>query len=297
MADNYLEQRMDDLRSGRLRNSMGGKGGAGSRSCPNGAGGGAAAHRSGVLSVAFPSRRVIVTGGANGIGLAISRAYLKAGCKVAVFDIDKEAGERMAREEGVRFYHLDLADAGAIEKAFSNLLQAWRDVDIIVNNAGVAQFSPLTEETTEHFDRVVAINMRPPFILARLWALHRRKYPLPIGSGGRMINISSTRHLQSEAATEAYSASKGGIASLTHSLMMSLSEFGITVNCISPGWIHTGPDGELTPEDHLQHPSRRVGKPDDIARLCIFLSLPGNDFINGADIAVDGGMTRKMIYV
>ena len=89
---------------------------------------------------------------------------------------------------------------------------------------------------------------------------------------------------------------KRGIASLTHSLMMSLSPYGITVNCISPGWIHTGDSEELSEIDHLQHPSRRAGTPQDIARLCIFLSLPDNDFINGADIPVDGGMTRKMIY-
>lgn len=111
-----------------------------------------------------------------------------------------------------------------------------------------------------------------------------------------MITISSTRHIQSEKGTEAYSASKGGVASLTHALMQSLSEFGITVNCISPGWIHTGNPEDLSQTDKLQHPSRRVGTPEDIARLCLFLSLPGNDFINGADIPVDGGMTRKMIY-
>lgn len=274
---------MEELQSGHL-----GQGGSARKS---------QGKRSGVMQVSFPSRRVLVTGGANGIGLAIMRAYLKAGCKVAVFDIDREAGETLARNEGVRFYHLDLTDAEAIEKAFSNLIMAWRDIDIIINDAGISQFSPLTEETLSHFDKVIATNMRPMFLLAKLWATHRKKFPLPIEFGGRMINISSTRHIQSETGTEAYSASKGAIASLTHSLMMSLSEFGITVNCISPGWIHTGNPDELTEADHLQHPSRRVGKPEDIARLCIFLSLPGNDFINGADICVDGGMTRKMIYI
>lgn len=283
MADNYLERKMEELQSGHL-----GQGGSARKS---------QGKRSGVMQVSFPSRRVLVTGGANGIGLAIVRAYLKAGCKVTVFDIDREAGETLARNEGVRFYHLDLTDAEAIEKAFANLIMAWRDIDIIINDAGISQFSPLTEETLSHFDKVIATNMRPMFLLAKLWATHRKKFPLPIEFGGRMINISSTRHIQSETGTEAYSASKGAIASLTHSLMMSLSEFGITVNCISPGWIHTGNPDELTEADHLQHPSRRVGKPEDIARLCIFLSLPGNDFINGADICVDGGMTRKMIYI
>ncbi|MDE6770602.1 MAG: SDR family oxidoreductase [Muribaculaceae bacterium] len=283
MADNYLEQKMEDMRSGKLRSSS-----------PTTA---ATLPRKGFLQVPFPPRRVLVTGGANGIGLAITRAYLNAGCKVAVFDIDKEQGQQLAQNEGIRFYHVDLCDANKVEESFLNLLHAWRDVDIIVNDAGISSFFPLTVGNLEGFDRIINTNMRPIYILARLWALHKKQYPIPSDYGGRMINISSSRHIQSEIGTEGYSASKGAITSLTHALMMSLSEFGITVNCISPGWIHTGTAEELTEADHLQHPSRRVGTPEDIARTCIFLSLPGNDFINGADIVVDGGMTRKMIYV
>lgn len=283
MADNYLEQRMEDLRSGKLSNS-------------NASRTSGTSFRKGMLQIPFPPRRVLVTGGANGIGLAITRAYLRVGCKVAVFDIDKVRGEEMAGKEGIRYYHVDLRDELSVEKAFLDLLKAWRDVDIIINDAGVSAFLPLTESDLDYFDTVMATNVRPIFILANLWAKHKKQFPIPSDYGGRMINISSTRHIQSETGTEAYSASKGAIASLSHSLMMSLSEYGITVNCISPGWIHTGNPEELKEEDHLQHPSRRVGKPEDIARTCVFLSLPGNDFINGADIVIDGGMTRKMIY-
>lgn len=283
MADNYLENKMDDLRSGRLSQQM--------------ATYKRQVQQNGYLHIPFPSRRVLVTGGANGIGLAIARAFLRANCKVAVFDSDKEAGEKLAYAEGVRFYHVDISDADKLEGAFLNLLKAWRDVDIIVNNAGISLFKPLTEGDISYFDKVIDTNARPIYILARLWAMHRKKYPTLSDYGGRMINISSTRHIQSETGTEGYSASKGAIVSLTHSLMMSMSEFGITVNTISPGWIHTGDPAQLTEADHQQHPSRRVGKPEDIARTCIFLALPDNNFINGADIVVDGGMTRKMIYV
>lgn len=101
----------------------------------------------------------------------------------------------------------------------------------------------------------------------------------------------------SEAGTEAYSASKGAIASLTHALMMSYSGTGVTVNAISPGWIETGDTTALSAADHVQHPSGRVGVPDDIARTCLWLALPDNDFVNGENIIIDGGMTRKMIYV
>lgn len=284
MADNYLEQRMEDMRSGRLGSSVAAQTARQSS-------------RKGFIQIPFPPRRVVVTGGVNGIGLAIARSFLQLGCKVAVFDIDAAAGEEMARKEGVRFYHVDLRDAEALERAFQDVLHAWRDVDIVVNNAGVGAFKPLADSSVEHFDMVMSTNIRPVFILANLWAKHKKRYPIPSDYGGRMINITSTRHIQSEEGTEGYSASKGAIASLTHALMMSLSEFGITVNCISPGWIHTGDDSELREEDHLQHPSRRVGKPEDIARACVFLSAPGNDFINGADLVIDGGMTRKMLYI
>ena len=101
----------------------------------------------------------------------------------------------------------------------------------------------------------------------------------------------------SEAGTEAYSASKGGIFSLTHALAVSLSKYHITVNSISPGWIENYHYDTLTEADHRQHPSLRVGKPDDIARMCLFLCNEKNDFINGENITIDGGMTRKMIYV
>ena len=118
------------------------------------------------------------------------------------------------------------------------------------------------------------------------------------GAGyGRIINIASTRGPQNEAHWEAYGASKGGLTALTASLCVSLSGSGITVNAISPGWIETGDYAALRPEDHAQHPSGRVGRPDDILRAALFLADPANDFVNGANLIVDGGMTRRMIYL
>lgn len=282
MADNYIERRMEDMRSGKLSSHH--------------ASSTMAKPRKGYLQIPFPSRRVLVTGGANGIGLAIARAFLKLGCTVAVFDCDAESGKLLASKEGIRFYPVDLTDVQCTEEAVDNLLRAWRDIDIVVSNAGISKFLPITESTPDDFQDILNVNLRPAFVIARKLAIHRKSLPYPNPYGGRVILISSTRHLQSESGTEAYSASKGGLASLSHALMMSLSEFGITVNCISPGWIDTH-NAQLTAEDKLQHPSRRVGTADDIARLCVFIAIPDNDFINGADIPVDGGMTHKMIYV
>jgi NAD(P)-dependent dehydrogenase (short-subunit alcohol dehydrogenase family) len=96
---------------------------------------------------------------------------------------------------------------------------------------------------------------------------------------------------------EAYAASKGGILSLTHALAISLGPDRIRVNAISPGWIETGDYALLSNEDHKQHPAGRVGKPEDIGKACFFLTAPGNDFITGANLVIDGGITRKMIYL
>ncbi|MNP17086.1 2-(S)-hydroxypropyl-CoM dehydrogenase [compost metagenome] len=114
--------------------------------------------------------------------------------------------------------------------------------------------------------------------------------------GGAIVNIASTRSIMSEPNTEAYSASKGAIVALSHALAITLGEEGIRVNCISPGWIETGEYGGLRDIDHQQHPAGRVGTPEDIARACLYLTHPNNDFVTGTHLVVDGGMTRKMIY-
>lgn len=243
-------------------------------------------------------KRVFITGGAKGIGATMAGMFSEAGARVAFCDTDRPEGNRLsaALPGENRFYETDVTDAAALTDTIRDVFSRWGDIDILINNVGIGLFSPLTESTVEQFDRVLATNLRPVFILSRLWAIHRnhedgkKRY-------GRIVNISSTRYLQSEAGTEGYAASKGGIVSLTHALAVSLSDYNITVNCIAPGWIETGDYTKLKREDHLQHPSGRVGRPDDIARTCLFLCREENDFINGQNITVDGGMTRKMIYV
>lgn len=110
------------------------------------------------------------------------------------------------------------------------------------------------------------------------------------------MNIASTRAQMSEPNSEAYAATKGGIVAITHALAASLGDDRIKVNCISPGWIETKEYDQLRSVDHEQHLSKRVGKPADIAKACFYLTDPENDFVTGANLVVDGGMTRKMIY-
>lgn len=281
MADNYLENKFEEYKQRK--------------------GVHAAPHRAmlkakpGEFMIKFPSRRVFVTGGASGIGRAIVEQFRKANCQVAFCDIDTKQGTYVAQATGAKFYPADVSDAEALDKCVSRIIEDWGDIDIIINNAGVFRYVPITETTVEDFDKTLDINLRPAFVTARRMAIHRKGMET-MPDYGRIINISSTRYLQSEPGTEAYSASKGGVSALTHVLAASLSEYNITVNAVAPGWICTEDYDKLTELDHKQHPSNRVGKPEDIAKMCFFLCEPGNDFINGQTMVVDGGMTKKMIY-
>ena len=240
-------------------------------------------------------RRVFVTGAGHGIGRAIVEAFAKAGDSVAFCDIDTARGEEVAMVTGARFFALDVCDGEALERAMQTLFAEWGDIDILINNVGISAFEPITSSSVEHFDKVINTNLRPAFITSRMLAIHRER----MGNRnpyGRIINLCSTRYLQSEAGTEAYAASKGGIWSLTHALAVSLAPYHITVNCIAPGWISVNEDEILRPEDHAFHLSGRVGTAADIAHTCLFLCDPKSDFITGQCLTVDGGVTKKMIY-
>lgn len=240
-------------------------------------------------------RRVFISGGARGIGKVLVETFCRNGDKVAFCDILSKEGEETAAATGARFYQIDISRSDDLSKCFTSLLALWGDIDIIINNAGIALFQPIVDCTVETFDKIIATNLRPIFITAQLWARHRQSNQT-FTQFGRIINICSTRYLMSEPGCEGYAASKGGIYSLTHALALSLAPYHITVNAISPGWVETNDYKSLREIDHTQHPSNRVGKPEDIARMALFLSNEANDFINGENIVIDGGMTRKMVY-
>lgn len=282
MADNYLEKKMEEYRNGNNRRST-------IRRTPSGA-------KPGTINVKFPSRRVFVTGGAKGIGRSIVEAFRQADCRVAFCDIDTKAGAATAQATGSQFHPIDVTNADALDACVQRIIDAWGDIDVIVNNVGIRDFCPLVNTEIAYFDHVIATNLRSVFVTARRLAIYRQAQEEP-NTYGRIINICSTRYKQSEAGTEAYAASKGGIDALTHALMASLAPLHITVNAVTPGWIENYNYDTLTETDHLQHPSQRVGRPEDIARVCMFLAHQDNDFINGENIVVDGGMTRKMIYI
>jgi NAD(P)-dependent dehydrogenase (short-subunit alcohol dehydrogenase family) len=238
---------------------------------------------------------VLVTGAANGIGKEIATQYALKGATVVLTDIEEEAGKEVEanlREKGyeVLFIGADLSKEEDCLHVIEVIRHRWHNLNILINNAGVSTFTPLFEMETTEWDRIINTNLRSVFILSREGAKIMNE------TGGAIINIASTRATQSEPNSEAYAASKGGILALTHALSASLAKKGIRVNSISPGWIQTDNYSALREVDHTQHFSGRVGKPIDIAKACLFLSDPDNDFINGENIVIDGGMTRKMIY-
>ena len=237
---------------------------------------------------------VVVTGAANGIGREIAKHYGELGANVILVDQDRKGGEEAAatlKDKGVNalFLEGDVGEEATALHVMDVIRERFGHLDILINNAGVSAFVPLLEMTTEQWDHVIHSNLRSVFLFAR-------EGSKLMGENGCIINIASTRAFQSEPDSEAYAATKGGIVALTHALSASLAERKIRVNAISPGWIETRDYGKLSKTDHEQHFSKRVGTPADIARLCLFLSDSRNDFINGENIIVDGGMTKKMIY-
>lgn len=230
----------------------------------------------------------VITGGTGGIGYYLSAGFDEAGYKVVA--LDKEQHQPLTA--GIDFIKTDVSRQEDIEHAFRQIAGRYGTVHVLINNAAVSAFSkPVSAISVEEFEAVIAVNLRGSFICAKEF--------IRANSGqdyGRIINIASTRWNQNEADWEAYGASKGGLVSLTSTLAVSLSDRPITVNAVSPGWIQTEGYGELSARDHAQHPSGRVGRPRDIVNACLFLADEQNDFINGHNLVVDGGMTKKMIY-
>jgi NAD(P)-dependent dehydrogenase (short-subunit alcohol dehydrogenase family) len=244
---------------------------------------------------------VIVTGGGQGIGKAVVKRLLEDGLRVVIAEMDEEAGrETLEAYHGLGesvFIHADISDEGAVKALIKETVASFRRMDAIINNAGIFIRKRLAQVSLAEWNKVLGVNLTGTFLCAKYAAPHLAK------TKGSIVNIASTRALMSEPDTEAYSATKGGVVALTHSLALSLGP-DVRVNCISPGWIevsewkkrHSRATVKLSEMDRKQHPAGRVGRPEDIASMAAYLISSEAGFITGANFVVDGGMTRKMIY-
>jgi len=249
-------------------------------------------------------RTAIVTGGAQGIGKGIVARLLAGGWRVAIVDADAEAGEETAREldaaDRLLLLPADVADENAVRICVDRTIDRFGRIDALVGNAGIARAPRVPVETLPLADwnRMIAVNLTGCFLFAKHAVPHLRR------TRGAIVNVASTRALQSEANTEPYSASKGGLVALSHALAVSLGP-DIRVNCVSPGWIDTRAwqkrarraTDALRTEDHAQHPVGRVGTPEDVAATVEFLLSDAAAFVTGQNWVIDGGMSRKMIYL
>lgn len=223
----------------------------------------------------FRNKVVIVTGGANGIGRCIADEFRNQGAVVYVID----------KQEGNHFVG-DISKQGVLEAFASEVLSKHDKVDVIINNA-LPLMKGIDECSYDEFQYALSVGVAAPFYLVKLLKNHLAK-------GASIINISSSRDRMSQPQTESYTAAKGGIAALTHSLAVSLAGKA-RVNSISPGWIDTAYTVYEGP-DAIQQPAGRVGNPMDIANMVLFLCSDKAGFITGENICIDGGMTKQMIY-
>lgn len=230
------------------------------------------------------AKTILITGGAQGIGRGCAEHFLKAGWNVAVVDIrPMESGKRLEFVQG------DTALEETAKRAVAQTIKRFGRLDALINNAGISTIGKFSVEELplEEWNRVLGINLTGYFLMAKHAAPFLRK------TNGAIVNIASTRALQSESDGEAYAASKGGVVALTHALAVSFGP-DVRINCISPGWIETRKDAVHSDTDRLQHPAGRVGVPQDIAELADYLIAAG--FVTGQNFVADGGMTKKMIY-
>lgn len=223
----------------------------------------------------FKNKVVVITGGARGIGKCIADEFRKKEAIICV--IDKTEGDHFVG---------DISDKTVLESFSESVISKYGRVDYLINNA-LPIMKGINECTYEEFQYALSVGVTAPFYLSKLFMPY-------FSNGASIINISSSRDRMSQPQTESYTAAKGGIASLTHALAVSLAG-KVRVNSISPGWIDT--DYTIyNGADAIQQPVGRVGNPIDIANMVLFLCSDKAGFITGENICIDGGMTKQMIY-
>ena len=242
------------------------------------------------------NKTVVVTGGGRGMGEHTARAFMREGANVAVLDTDASAGAAVAREAGERglFIQCDVSNADQVADAFARIEQTFGGVDFLINNAGILRYSTVTETTDEEWDQVIGVNLKSAFLCARaaLPSMQKR-------GGGVVVNMSSVQAFLSQQRVGPYTTAKTALLGLTRSIAV---DYAPTIRCVAvcPGTVDTpmlqdaieqSPDpDEVRRECEDMHPLKRVGKPQEIAELIVFICSDKAPFITGQAIRIDGGL-------
>ena len=252
-------------------------------------------------SLAGEGRVALITGAGGGIGRGVAKAFAEAGYHVLVADIDADAGRDIVREleeAGLvaLFVETDVTDEESVAAAVAAAKEAWGRLDFVLNNAGIVGHSqPIEQLDVANLERVLAVNLRGPFLVCKHAAAGMRP------AGGSIVNISSITASNGSPYFTAYGASKAGVEALTRGIARNLGRFNIRVNCLRPGSI-AGTDlmadfyagqPELKVKEsrglRMKIPVGRLGQPQDISNLALFLASPLSRHINGEVLTVDGG--------
>ena len=238
----------------------------------------------------------IITGGARGIGRAIAEVFVADGAKVVIWDVLQEELAKTTGELGssTMGQTVDITNSEQVKTAVSQVVEKFGTVHILVNNAGITRDNLLMRMRDEEWDLVLNINLKGMFVCCR--EVFR---PMAKNQWGRIINISSVVGIMGNPGQVNYASSKAGVIGLSKSLAKELASRKITVNVIAPGFIETPMTANLTPELRQVYlnriPLKRMGTPQDIANLALFIASPQADYITGEVIAVDGGMLLNTI--
>jgi NAD(P)-dependent dehydrogenase (short-subunit alcohol dehydrogenase family) len=258
------------------------------------------------MDIRLDNRVALVTGAGEGIGQGCALALAASGAHVIVNDINPATGQATAeriRQMGRRslFVQADVSDPRAVQAMADAVQQEFSAVHVLLNNAGFNLFKNLEQTTPEEWDRVMSVDLRGIYLVTRaLLPL------LKAAQGASVVNIASVHAQATVADITAYAAAKGGVVAVGRSLAQDLGRYQIRVNTISPGFVRTPLldrwlNAELDPQASLGrvlgfHPLGRIGTPQDIGNLVVFLASDASSFISGANLTIDGGLTARLMH-